>query len=366
MQRIGICLMAAGMSVVTIIYALYACETNEPEVNPYGFVKADMYYVTQGEVASYGYPAITCVSTATEEDSGGTGISYSAQHSRFGLKGKGSVRDMPVGILLELDFWVIASNANARPRMRLAYGWIEVQEGLQLRFGQQWDIFSPLHPVTNNTNANMWYNGNYSFRRTQLQVGYSHDFDPITGLVQASMGEAAKEGGGGDDWLGADNRSGIPMIQGRAAVEENIEIGVSGCYAVFGEDIETSTKGISLDAQLPLHELLALKGEFCWGENLNDANIFTLAGADTETYGFWFNVISKPFTRLHVVMGFGNEHIIEATEEIEDNTTVYGDVIVPLSDFFKVAGEYQWIRTSYENGDEYTGGIIDLSAMVTF
>jgi hypothetical protein len=345
---------------------LRAQQEKEFSVTPYGFVKADMYYVTGGEVASYGLPSLTCVSTATREDSGATGIGFTAPHSRFGLRGETSVNDMPLGVRVELDFWVIAANANANPRMRLAYGWIEPLEGLTVQFGQQWDIFSPLHPTTNNTNANLWFNGNYSFRRPALMLQYTHDFEVLSAILQLSAGEAAKEDGE-DGWIGADNLSGIPMIQGRAAVKiEKIEVGVAGCYAAFGEDGDTTTTGVSVDATLPLHELFSFKGEFCYGENLHSANIFTKAGQDPETYGLWANVLCAPLDRLQFVLGGGNEHVIDAGDGIEDNMTVYGDVIVPIGSRFKVSGEYQWLSTSYVNGDECTAGIVDIAATVTF
>jgi hypothetical protein len=137
----------------------------KPKFEPFGFVKGDAYY-SVGGVKSWSQPSLTCASIATGSDT--NAVSFTAQHTRFGLKGSGQSGDITMGGLIELDFFVIAANANAKPRMRLAYAWCDPLKGLQIRAGQQWDLFSPLNPTTNNTNANLWYDGNYGFRRPQL------------------------------------------------------------------------------------------------------------------------------------------------------------------------------------------------------
>ena len=52
-------------------------------------------------------------------------------------------------------------------------------------------------------------------------------------------------------------------------------------------------------------------GEFAYGKNLNNANLFTTGGSGTgdedsvsvETIGLWTNVTSKPLDFLNVVWG---------------------------------------------------------------
>ena len=149
MKKLAIVIFIA--SLLSVSYA------EKPKFEPFGFVKGDMYY-TIGQVKSWNTYSLTSASIATGVDSNAIGLT--AQHTRFGLKGSAKTGDISMGGLIELDFFVIAANANAKPRMRLAYAWCKPLAGLEIRAGQQWDLFSPLNPTTNNTNANLWYDGN--------------------------------------------------------------------------------------------------------------------------------------------------------------------------------------------------------------
>lgn len=364
MRKVVALLLVCGVAGIAV--------ADKPQLKPYGFIKGDMYYASD-PVVSYGKPSLTCVSRATDEATGGEGIAFTAQHSRFGLKGSADVGEVNIGGRLELDFWVIAANANAKPRMRLAYAWCKPLEGLDIRIGQQWDIFSPLNPTTNNTNANLWYNGNYGFRRPMFQLRYGLDLGAVTPGLQVSVGEATKEKGAGD-WIGLDNEAAFPMIQARIAtgITDKFTLGVAGVHAAYGEDKDYTTSGVSVDASLPLHKLFALKGEFAYGENLNNGNIFTLGGSgDADTYvknmGFWVNAISKPLDFLHVALGVAQETILDpAPDAIEKNVTFYGDLIVPVGKYFSFAAEYQYLKTTLENETDYSANVIDIAGKVSF
>jgi hypothetical protein len=353
----------------------------KPKFEPYGFVKGDMYY-TVGGVKSWSQPSLTCSSIATGSDTNAVG--FTAQHTRFGLKGSGQTGDITMGGLIELDFFVIAANANAKPRMRLAYAWCDPLKGLEIRAGQQWDLFSPLNPTTNNTNANLWYDGNYGFRRPQLTLQYGLDLGTIKPLIQVSAGETTKEDdlffdttgqGSIGSWIGADNLSGIPLAQGRLAVSflENMEIGAAAVYGAYGVDRDYTTMGVSVDASLPIHKLFALKAEFATGTNLNNANLFTIGGSgsatkEVETSGFWVEATSKIHSNFNAVLGFGDEMVSSAvTTGAESNMTGYADLIFPIGDFFSLAVEYQLLSTKMANvEDPNMAHVIDIAGKVVF
>jgi len=355
------------------------------ELKPYGFLKGDMY-VAIGEALSWGKSSITCASRAGAGDTM-QAMSFSAQHSRLGLKGAVTVDEVEVGGVAEVDFFTIASNANGKPRMRLGYAWCKPLKGLEIRAGQDWDLFSPLNPTTNNTNANLWYNGNYGFRRPQLMVGYTIDAGTVKPSIKVSAGEAARE----DEltvsqdastkdvkvgtFLGSDNLSMIPMLQGRigAVIAGKADIGVGGVYAAYGEERDITTGGINVDISLALHKLFALKGEFGYGKNFNNANLFTVGGsgtasADITNIGFWFDATSKPVDFLNIVAGFGDEIITSdlAAGAIESNMTVFGDLIFPMGKFFSLAVEYQLLMTTPKDKDAYIAHVIDIAGKVTF
>ncbi|MBN1306974.1 MAG: hypothetical protein JXA18_03595 [Chitinispirillaceae bacterium] len=355
--------------------SLFAQEATpvKPRLEPYGFVKGDMYYAVGG-VTSWGKPSLTCASVATGSDTGATG--FTAQHTRMGLKGDGSLGGVTMGGLIELDFFVIAANANARPRMRLAYAWCRPFEGFELRAGQQWDLFSPLNPTTNNTNANLWYNGNYGFRRPQLTLQYGLNLGAVRPMLQVSGGETAKEDDLAGTWIGDDNLSRIPLVQGRLAASflKNMEIGIAAAYAAYGIDRDLTTFGFSADAKLPFHALFELIGEFAFGRNLNNANLFTVGGSgttnkDVTTNGFWVQALSKPCHYFHAVAGFGDEVVTSEVddEKIESNMTFYGDLIFPIGTFFSLSLEYQLLRTTIARKEEANmAHLIDIAGKVVF
>jgi hypothetical protein len=373
--------MKKMFAVVLAVAAVSASFAEKPKFEPYGFVKGDMYY-SVGGVKSWGKESITCASVATGVDSNAVG--FTAQHTRFGLKGSGQTGDITMGGLIELDFFVIAANANAKPRMRLAYAWCDPLKGLEIRAGQQWDLFSPLNPTTNNTNANLWYDGNYGFRRPQLTLQYGLDLGTIKPLIQVSAGETTKEDdlffdttgqGSIGSWIGADNLSGIPLAQGRLAVSflENMEIGAAAVYGAYGVDRDYTTMGVSVDASLPIHKLFALKAEFATGTNLNNANLFTIGGSgsatkEVETSGFWVEATSKIHSNFNAVLGFGDEMVSSAvTTGAESNMTGYADLIFPIGDFFSLAVEYQLLSTKMANvEDPNMAHVIDIAGKVVF
>ncbi|MBN1758750.1 MAG: hypothetical protein JW863_10550 [Chitinispirillaceae bacterium] len=384
MKKSAVLLVTAAF--FTVVFAQESQDI-KPELKLYGFVKGDMYYAIGG-VQSWGHPAITCASKATGEETNATG--FTAQHSRFGLKGSGQVGNVTMGGVIELDFFVVAANANAKPRMRLAYAWCKPVKGLEIQAGQQWDLFSPLNPSTNNTNANLWYDGNYGFRRPQLRLQYGLDLGSVMPIIQISAGETTKEDElafvydttakqiGAKSWLGPDNLSQIPLIQGRLALAflKKMEIGVATVYGTYGEDRDVSTFGVSVDANLPFHNLFELKAEYAYGSNLNNANIFTIGGGaakkgddDVITNGFWVQAMTKPCNFFNFVLGFGDEMVTSdvADDKPESNMTLYTDFIFPIGKYFSLALEYQLLRTQIAGLDDaHVGHIIDFAGKVSF
>lgn len=371
------------LAVVIFIASLLSVSYAEkPKFEPFGFVKGDMYY-TIGQVKSWNTYSLTSASIATGVDSNAIGLT--AQHTRFGLKGSAKTGDITLGGLIELDFFVIAANANAKPRMRLAYAWCDPIKGLEIRAGQQWDLFSPLNPTTNNTNANLWYDGNYGFRRPQMTLQYTMDLGSVNPVVQVSAGEATREDdlffdttgqGSIGSWIGADNKAGIPLAQGRFALKflKTMEVGFAGVYGAYGADRAIKTTGISFDANLPIHQLFALKAEYAMGVNLNNANLFTVGGSGTSTSdiknnGFWVEATTKPIGYFNAVLGFGDEMVSSAlaTGKIESNMTGYADLIFPIGEAFSLSAEYQLLVTKLKGIDDANmAHVIDIAGKVVF
>lgn len=356
----------------------------ELQVHPYGFIKGDFYLATDG-VISWGTPALTSVSRASGLDS--AAVSFTAQHSRFGLDIQGGVGRVPLGGIAEIDFWVIAANFNAMPRMRLAYLWVRPVEALKVDVGQRWDIFSPLNPITNNTNANLWMNGNYGFRRPQVALSYAPDLGELIPVFELSVGEAAKEDQtrlvvdeplriNVDRFLGRDNLSMVPLFEGRASLLflEEFVVGVAALMTAYGNDQDFYTWGLGIDAELPFHRLASLMGEFAVGSNLDNADLFTIGGDgndnnDVRTYGFWLNLITRPFEHLHGVLGLARERVYSGAVpgRPETNTTFYTTLLFPLGNHVVFSAEYQFFSTDLEGrADNHTAGLFDFAGKLVF
>ncbi len=326
------------------------------ELKPYGFIKGDAIYATSG-VLSFNKADLAAPQLATGVDTASLG--YTAQHTRLGLKGSVG-DDIKVGGLIEIDFFTNAMESNVRPRMRLGYAWMTTGN-FELRIGQQWDLFSPNNPSTNNTNGNMWYGGNLGFRRGQIQLAYALPTEGFTPKIQLALCEGAA------DPVLEDNVSGVPMVQGRvsATFMKNFVVGAYVAHTTFApkpdsSDLNYASTGFGLDFSLPLHEKFTLCGEVSSGTNLINANLFSIAGrggkdADHKTTAMWVNAQSKLSDDLQVVLGFGmdqnntDEELLKSGDVIS-NTIIYGDLIFPFPGGFSLALEVLSISTEYEDG----------------
>jgi len=339
------------------------------ELKPYGFIKGDLFYGTAG-VTSFGIASLAAPQVATGVDQ--SAIGFTAQHTRLGLKA--SIGDnIKASGLVEIDFFTNAFDANAKPRIRLAYASV-AKGGFEARFGQQWDLFSPNNANTNNTNGNMWFAGNKGFRRAQIQLSYKLQNDFITPMIQLSLGETSREEAG----LGKDNFSGVPMLQGRLSgtIKGKYIVGVSYVYGQYLEkagtvivpdtlqkDFTFSTSGIGFDFILPIHKYFSLLGEVNSGTNLNNANLFSVANNhywsndenenivefDKKSLGFWFNATSKITDWFIVTIGYGmdmNNSDTYKKNDIDNNTSIYGNLTFPIKHGFSIALEFQNINTT--------------------
>ncbi len=366
-----------------IIIILFAClpliilgqEKKKIDVKPYGFIQGNMVYATAG-VYSWGNPANNYLSApqlASGVDNAAMG--FTAQHTRFGLKvNKGG--DIKVGGKLELDFYGGPFDANIKPRLRQAYAFLATGN-FKVCFGQQWDLFSPINASTNNTNGNMWYAGNMGFRRAQIKVSYKIPLDNVVPMLQLSVGEGSKETTG----LGADNNSVTPMLQGRlsAKIEDKYVIGVYFVTAKFSPVPDTSkydfnVNGYGADLTLPFCKYFAFKGEVNYGTNLNNANLFNIAGngnhnIDKKCLGLWFNATSKICDYFHFVFGYGmnkNKTDNLAAGAVESNTVIYGDLIFPVYKGYSMALEVQNISTGIKDKNNNSATVINLAAKIVF
>lgn len=362
--------------------AINAQETEENkklDLKFYGFIKGDMVYSTAG-VNSFGAATLGAPQVANGDEQ--SAIGFTAQHTRLGLKSTVG-EEYKVGGVIEIDFFGNAFDANTKPRLRLGYASLQ-KGGLEVRMGQQWDLFSANNATTNNTNGNMWFAGNYGFRRAQLQLSYKLDVENIFPMFQLSLGEGSRE----DTGLGKDNLSGIPMIQARVSgkIMNKFTVGVSYVNAQFLEKgtillqdyyFKFKTSGFGVDINLPIHQYLTLVGEFNTGTNLNNSNLFSVGGNhtfavnplngdvtqyDKKSQGFWLNASSKLTDWLTLTLGYGmdqNKSERYTVNAIEKNSVFYTNLTLPIKHGFAFMLEYQNISTTQITGVDGNGAITD-------
>ncbi len=361
----------------------------------YGFIKGDMFYANKG-VISFGSQSLAAPQIASGIDQHALG--FTAQHSRFGLRGIVG-EEIKVSGLIEIDFFTNAFDANVKPRIRQAYASV-AKNNFEARLGQQWDLFSLNNPNTNNTNSNLWYGGNRGFRRAQIQLSYKMDHDRFSPMIQLSIGETAREESG----LGKDNLKAIPMFQGRLSgtIVKKYIVGVSFMNGQFLEtafinpantkEFTVIASGFCFDFNLPVHQFFSLLGEFSTGTNLNNANIFSISGNhyysvanekvteyDRKSIGCWLNAFSKIRDWFHVSAGYGFDKNNSAAFTInawEKNSIFFGDLIFPIRHGFSVAMELQRISTTKVTGidennkisesEKYNANVISISGRLSF
>ncbi|MFZ5434465.1 MAG: hypothetical protein ACOZB3_11920 [Calditrichota bacterium] len=367
--------------IITLAITLWALNAVAAgiEFKPYGFIKGDAWYTTHG-VLSFTKPGLSGPQMADADTTDEPLIGFTSQHSRFGLTGwKATESGVEIGGKVEMDFFTGAGlDANAKPRLRLAYAWFATKL-FEIRAGQQWDLFSPNNPATDNIGGNLWYNGNVGFRRSQLQFILYIPEETTAPMVQLALCESAKE----VDGLGQDNLAAVPMIQGRGSIEVNkkYQVGLYFVYAKYDpdqkkEDDEYSTSGFGADFDLRFHKLISVKGELNSGTNLNNSNLLTAVGNgskdnDRKNLGFWMNAVTKPTAHFNFSLGFGMDKNETDADKIapggfEQNMCIYGDFIFPVSNGLSFEAEISNVTTSRKDIDDESALIFGFGTKLSF
>ncbi len=186
---------------------------------------------------------------------------------------------------------VRAANDESRhtPRIRLAYMTADFGD-VALRFGQDWDVISPLFPAVN-AQMLMWNTGNLGDRRPQAQFiwdagdpkGTSFQWKLSAGLTNAVDAADADNNGQKDGW-----DAGMPHVQTRFGLStpswvdgKMLAGGVWGYFARsdFDAPLAGSPAGaddgfdswtLGADLSVPLFDGISLRGEAFVGAGLAD------------------------------------------------------------------------------------------------
>jgi hypothetical protein len=179
---------------------------------------------------------------------------------------------------------------------------------------------------------------------------------------------------------------GMPSFQGRVAVGTKLmgrymELGVSGLMgreeAVSNADATTcelDQSVVAVDVSLPLGDMVALKGQYFTGKNLGQylggigqgiAEIEDEVTGNTELVeveasGWWAQLTVKPNQSWQFNVGAGSDdpELDEddtAGNDLEKNTTYFGNALWTVTPSAVVGFEYAMIETEYMvRGEEET------------
>lgn len=300
----------------------------------YGFFRLDTYYNTARMdsviIPSRVLPETDGTPAAGEAKRNDDQFAMDPRLTRFGIDVAGpEVDGVKTSGKLEIDFANFptgSAESRATPRIRLAY--IDVRkDNFGLRFGQDWDVVSPLYPSVN-AELLMWNAGNTGDRRAQIQGRWVDNTDPakevmsfkaMLGMTGAVNNEDLDTGTLAGERDGFD--SGMPQIQARVGYKglevaegKKADIGVWGLYGrtetdtFFNGENRFVTWLAGIDWTIPMTAKLTLRGEAWTGANLSDVRggigqtINTATGDEIESSGGWTELVCKctTQTQLHV------------------------------------------------------------------
>ncbi len=218
---------------------------------------------------------------------------------------------------LEFDFASYDFNeSESVAGVRLLFAWVDLDlgNGFSLRFGQDWDLISPLDPIVDNQ-RHLWDTGNLGDRRPQAQFFYNggsregveYSFGVSVGLTGAIDNRDHDVGFG--TFLSTERDgfdSGQPHIQVAASVafdswvaDRRIVLGGSFAWGKLETDTEFLGNDdftswlVAIDFQIPLLSGLDLRGEAFMGQALGDfrggisQSLNVTMGEEIDSRGGW-------------------------------------------------------------------------------
>lgn len=380
-----------ALAVATFLVLVLSCVTASAGIDPtfYGYIKLDASLdsalTNNGNFAYIVLPY--------EEGEEHSEFNMTANQTRLGVKFKGPDRSgIETSGLIEFDFYGGGGENKANPMLRHAYLQMAF-EGVTVLAGQTSDVISPIVPTTLNYIV-LWKSGDIGYRRPQIRLSTEFDVGESAGMKVAAA--ATRSMGRGQDGEAA----GMPAFQGRVAFvttalgEKPVEIGVSGLVgkeectyadslgATTVYDLEQSV--LSVDAVVPIGDMLTLKGAYFTGKNLAQylggigqgiANVpveeaRNYEPVEIEASGWWAQLSVKASENFTVNVGAGSDDPEipdgDADNTLEKNTTYYGNVMWSAAPSTIVGVEYARFETEYVGGESYENNRVQLSMMYKF
>ncbi len=365
-----------AFAVLVVLVAMSATAVADVTTTFYGYIKLDASYdsamTNDGDFAYIVLPY--------EDGEKDDEFNMTAKQTRFGVKFDGGGTDaVDMSGVIEFDFYGGGAENKPNPMLRKAYMLFKTS-AVDILAGQTSDVISPIVPTTLNYIV-LWKSGDIGYRRPQIRLTKAVKVADDTKLkfaVSANRSMGRDKNGG--------ETVGMPSFQGRVAVGTKLmggvaELGVSGLMgreeAVSAADTTTyelDQSVVAVDLSLPLGEMVTLKGQYFKGSNLAHylggvgqgiAEIPAEGAGNTELVeieasGWWTQLTVKPNQSWQFNVGAGSDdpELDEddtAGNDLEKNTTYFGNAIWTVTPSAVVGVEYARIETEYMiRGEEET------------
>ncbi|MGE3164855.1 MAG: DcaP family trimeric outer membrane transporter [Planctomycetota bacterium] len=308
---------------------------------------------------------------------------------------------------VEVDFYGFL-NSDSRNDLRMRHAYLKIgTDNCSLLAGQTSDLISPLFPSVNPDLIN-WNIGNLGDRRPQVRLGYHPKINDSTRVIfeiAASL-KGAIDGGNFDaDGVLDGEDSGLPLLQGRAALRTRLlgstdtEVGVwvargwdefdlaaaqaAGTVGAGVTTDEFDTYVFGIDARVPLvSDSVWLQGEAWRGSNLDDLRggvgqgVNATAGDEIEAMGFWAELNVKPKPWLTTFAGYSVDNpdrtdllvatVARPNQGIDHNQMVYCGANVSYWKPVVFGCDYSYIETRFRGLDEGFGSRFRLFIQYNF
>jgi len=383
-----------AFAVLVVLLAMCATAVADVTTTFYGYIKLDASYdsamTNDGDFAYIVLPY--------EDGEKDDEFNMTAKQTRFGVKFDGGGTDaVDMSGVIEFDFYGGGAENKPNPMLRKAYMLFKTS-AVDILAGQTSDVISPIVPTTLNYIV-LWKSGDIGYRRPQIRLTKAVKVADDTKLkfaVSANRSMGRDKNGG--------ETIGMPSFQGRVAVGTKLmgqvmELGVSGLMgreeAVSAADTtiyKLDQSVVAVDISLPLGDVVVLKGQYFKGSNLahylggvgQGIAEVPVEGAgsmelvEIEASGWWTQLTVKPNQSWQFNVGAGSDdpelnQDDTAGNNLEKNTTYFGNAIWTVTPSAVVGVEYAMIETEYmlrgegeTTTESYQNNRLQLSFMYKF
>lgn len=275
-----------------------------PLFKAYGIIKPE--FIVANGVETFGRNTLVAPTAAanpiTDPNHDEWALSFQLQQTRVGLKvGEGTDLQGRIEIdFVDPSFSQSSPIQGTRPRLRLAYISYKPGAAHTIMFGQNWDIFSPLNPLTMNLVGASFQAGNSAFLRPQLAYTYGRgegvEISAAIGLRGQNTGPA------------------LNLLEYGLVPSFSLQAGYRIGKAWFGGSVIFSSEMTNQDpreynasvagnlfANLPVSDWLSLVMEAYMGRNTNALGLLTLGTGITVMDAGGYISANFKFAKIHGV-----------------------------------------------------------------